>query len=328
MSSALFIVTSPLQLLCATEAFHHYGISSGDLIIKIGGNPTSNDMLQSMLEDYNVWNSIEKISKKQSLRDLIKVVRGTPNEPYDYIFNAEFNGWFQNVIVANTRYKKRIIYDDGTMTLNDYRVYFAPRIASTKKHIEKELLLRLAGINNFRPACFEHIELFTMFELEELDHVTVIENRFSASASYRKNVISDPAAPIGILGQPLVEAGIVSKNYYIESLKRLTRERKALYFPHRAESEENIAKWKQETNIEVVRDDRPIELSIASYSVSSIVGFISTALKTLSLLYPQLEIQFVRTPDNEFLTEKFRINANNTYQQYVGERVSELEFDE
>ena len=326
--NALFIVTSPLQLLCAVEAYHYYQIEDADLIIKYGGNPTSNNMLKSMLRDYGIWSSVSTISKKRSLRDLIKTVRNIPKTTYDVMFNAEYNGWFQNIIIANTNYRKRVVYDDGTMTLNDYRVYFEPQVASKKKHVEKEVLLRLVGIKKYRPETFEHIELFTMFKLKELPHVSIVENSFTQSSQYRNSVESKINEPKAILGQPLVEAGIVSEQYYLGALKRLTRDNKAYYFPHRAESEENIAKWSKKTNIEVIRDERPIELSVTSYSVSSIVGFFSTALKTLSLLYPNLKIQFIRTPDDEFLSDKFRINTNNAYKQYVGESVSEINLDD
>jgi len=327
MKSALFIVTSPLQLLCAAEAFKYYKIGKATLVVKYGGNDVSNNMLRDMLLEYPLWNATYIITKEKSLRETYKTVRALRGEKYNLVLNAEFNAWFQNILIANIKYNKRVIFDDGVMTLNDYRVYFEPRIASSKSHLEKELLLRVLGISKFRPNQFDEIELFTMFDLSPTPHVSVVENRFSQTTYYRKKITSDSNAPTGILGQPLVEAGIVSEDYYLKCLQKLSKNGKAYYFPHRAESKENIQKWLSLANLKLIEDDRPIEISITSYKVSSIVGFISTALKTLSLLYPKLNIQFIRTPDDEFLTEKFRINARNTYAQYKGEKVSEIKLD-
>jgi hypothetical protein len=314
--NAFFIATSPLQLLCASEAYEYYGITDAELVIKYSDNQISNSMIDRMIEEYPLWKKVYRISKKRSFRDLKNTLSQVKKKQYDTVFNAEFNGWFQNVLLANILYSNRVIYDDGVMTINDYRVYFAPNKASIKRYIEKELILRLFGYTDFRPNKFEDLELFTMFDLEELPHVKVTRNNFAASASYRTNVKSHPEAPIGILGQPLVKCGIVSEKYYIEQLQNLTKTKKAYYFPHRGEDDRIVQKWQAFANIEVVREDTPIELAIAKHEISFVVGFISTALTTLSLLYPNLKIYFVRIPDQEFLTPEFCINAKNTYLQY------------
>lgn len=327
MKTAFFIITSPLQLLCAAEAYRHYGIEQADLIIKYGGNPVSNSMLRSMLGEYAFWDNVYEISKKHSFWDLYRTLRKVSGLQYGLVFNAEYNGWFQNVLVSNIRYQKRVLYDDGTATLNDYRVYFAPRLASQKKHIERELLLRLLGVNKFRPPRFRELELFTMYELEPLPHLSVVPNDFSASAKYREHIGADPDAPMGILGQPLVDVGVVSEAYYLRCLKALTKDKRALYFAHRAESKESLESLSRLVDIEIIQDTRPVELSAVNYRVSCMVGFTTTALRTLSLLYPKLDIRFVRFPDDEFGSEKFRLNAQSTYLQCLSGHVAEYEIE-
>jgi len=326
MKTSFFIVTSPLQLLCAVEAHQYYGVERADLIVKFGGNPTSNNMLRDMLTEYSIWDNVYEISKKHSFWDLYRTLRKISGSRYAFIFNAEYNGWFQNVLISNICYQKRVLYDDGTATLNDYRVYFEPQIASQKKHIEKELLLRLMGVSRFRPERFKVLELFTMYELESLPHVIIVPNKFAASAKYREHIGVDHEAPIGILGQPLVDVGVVSESYYIRCLKALTKEKRALYFAHRGESTESLKSLEKFVDIEVIQDKRPVELSAAKYRVSCMVGFTTTALRTLSLLYPKLDIRFMRIPDDEFGSEKFRLNARSTYLQCEADRVSEYDF--
>jgi hypothetical protein len=68
--NAFFIATSPLQLLCASEAYEYYGITDAELVIKYSDNQISNSMIDRMIEEYPLWKKVYRISKKRSFRDL------------------------------------------------------------------------------------------------------------------------------------------------------------------------------------------------------------------------------------------------------------------
>ena len=85
------------------------------------------------------------------------------------------------------------------------------------------------------------------------------------------------------IGQPLSELNILSEQKYLGVIESMSKKNRIIYFPHRRESKEKI----RQLSVSVHHSDVPLELELLNIGKRPklIVGFYSTALYSLKLLY-------------------------------------------
>ena len=85
------------------------------------------------------------------------------------------------------------------------------------------------------------------------------------------------------IGQPLSELGLISEEKYLSVLDACSKDNELVYFPHRRESREKLSKL--DVNVHFSEAPLELELLLMGELPISVIGFYSTALYTLKLLY-------------------------------------------
>ncbi|MDK2702069.1 hypothetical protein QO226_19245, partial [Vibrio vulnificus] len=118
----LFLVTSPLQLLCAIEAKHHFRTSNNILIVREEKSQSAVRQMRVLL-DKSEWDHVIFIGRKSKVweaRKLHSKLKSIHNSlSFLYIFYADYSAWRTNVLLNNIEVKHEVMFDDGVGTVRN-----------------------------------------------------------------------------------------------------------------------------------------------------------------------------------------------------------------
>ncbi|GGY91873.1 collagen-like triple helix repeat-containing protein [Streptomyces poonensis] len=214
------------------------------------------------------------------LRAADRVVMGDP-----------FSRYVQ-LLLTITRASDLVVVDDGTATME-----FVSQLARGERLVRwhrkggrpgpRDLLfapVASAARNRLTPGADRHVEVFSSMPIDETpEGVTISANDFA----WTRARFGPPRITKGadLVGTSLVETGVVDGDRYLEAVRALARAHGAArYFAHRRESSEKLHRLAQETGLEVVRPDLPLELIARRGPIGrTILSFPSTVVHTLPL---------------------------------------------
>jgi len=309
----LYIVSSPFQTLCATEAKFHFQTKNNILLI-VNYSKDSHDNIHQIqnIVQLSSWDEIIIIgesSKESKYKEYMKNIFTLKKYKYEFIFVGHF-GQFQSILLANLVYKNLYVIDDGVITLELHKKELNPFVKKKReKFLKRVKFLRykiFALRLNFDK---KKINYFTMFALQAYYGEKIVHNNFI----FMKQLLQDKQRDksfIYFLGQPLFPS-LIKEDDYIEALanvKRFFQEKhiKVIYIPHRRESHlESIASLEDDFfTIEKFSDIIEAELLKKDVLPMGIYSFLSTALFSLSSIYDTLEIAAFELEIEKFLTKK------------------------
>ena len=308
----LFIVGTPLQLINAIEAINHFKLENNILVIvhrSLEANKNQIDEIRTLYK----WEKIIdiKYSKHSSLLRYVQLVKDLKRDTYKYIFFPKLEV-VPKIVIANVEKEKVFLLDDGGLTVSIYEKYIKPN--KLNKYNLKELRFLLFGL---KIKIRDKINLFTYFDLEPVNGIEVIKNNLT----YLKNKIKDAKRDDSIiyfLGQPI--SGLIDDASYRSSLKSIIEKynKKLIYIPHRGESKEKI-EFLSELNNESfsIKDiDMPVELFFLNNNIypTHVISYYSTALATLSLIYEDSIINYIKMPQNT----KNKVVFDKSLRKYYG----------
>jgi hypothetical protein len=288
--SNLFIVFSPLQIINAIEAIHHFKCDNNTIVINYKPRQDQNNTQMDVLAKYHKWDEEIRIgdgSRKSKFFSYIKIIRLLKRKSYNYVFVAGFTSAIYT-IVANLNKNKLFFMDDGVGTISAYNDVFAPN---------KKIKLRLKHIRfwpfGIKTKLTDKINIFTYFDLQTLPHISVIPNRLKwFSENYTNNLVKDEK--IYFLGQPHDDSSkVYSKTleYFIKN-----QECKVVYIPHRFEKiNKSLELMFKQNLVEVRLVNMPIEMYFLINKIrpNIVAGFYTSAFFVLLLLYPTVNYQAV-----------------------------------
>ncbi|NLS13555.1 glycosyltransferase 52 family protein [Vibrio sp. SM6] len=298
----LFLVTSPLQYVLALEAKAYFGCQDC-LLLLVNQDKAQGIAQQDKLLDFSDWTHVIQIDRThrsfkvpQAIKKIKKIIQQRTIERFFY---AEYNSWRTKLMIKNLPIAQEIYFDDGTMTLREYPKYIYSKAPFYRPRLIQDWLIRLQGckpIGHLAPS--EHLELFTMFDLDPTTH-TVHKNTLERlKAHYGHPNLYNTNAPIGYIGQ-----GAIGDKYqksikqYVQELEELTisAKHKILYFPHRTERKEVREALERNENIIYHQSEYPLEIELIDKGIklSGFVGTYSTVMFTCRLLYPTMPIYTV-----------------------------------
>lgn len=289
--SNLHIVRSPLQLINVLEAIETLDLKNNILLILDRKHETNSNQIQEVLKviDFS-WDKIYHIkkTKKSSFLEYISLIKKIKKLNFENIFIGDVDS-ISNVIISNLKHQNVFLVDDGTSTLKRHEEFVEERRLSFKDKI-RLLRFNLFGLRSFKQY---KINFFSFFDLQQKKDEIIIKNefkhlkkRFQLQNNYSDNVY--------ILGQPLYNKEI-SEIDYIEGLKKIIAHyngKSIIYLKHRYENiTQNIQNLFDDNNVVIVINEYPIELDflIKKQYPSYITGFFSTAIYTLSRMFPESE---------------------------------------
>ncbi|MBT7558595.1 hypothetical protein HN615_16980 [Candidatus Woesearchaeota archaeon] len=313
--SNLFIVYSPLQIINAIEAIHHFKCKNNILVINYKPRQDKNNSQMDDLVEYHKWDEVIKVgsgSRRSKFLIYVKLIRRLKKVQYDYVFVAGFTSAIYTIL-ANLKKNKLFIIDDGVGTIAAYNYTFAPN---------KPMKLRLKHIRfwlfGIRTKFNDRVDLFTYFNLKSLPHVSVERNNLSW---FRKEYTSDATKDNVVYFLGLPHENDENHEAYAKILNKFIQKQslKVVYVPHRYEK---IRKSMQlvfdQFDVEVRQLGMPVEMYFLTNKIipNTVSGVGSSAFFTLAFLYPETKYQSINHICNK--SETHEIKEINKHLSEIG----------
>lgn len=307
ITSSISIISSPLQLLNAVEAVHHFKTNHNILVLIFNSELNSTDHAQklNLLNEENwsevIYYDMGKISKKKRFFEQVKLIKKLKQDSYDYLLAGDF-GTIQQALMANLSIDNIYLLDDGTATIVTYeklknKDFFKNFTLSAKMKLLRYLL---AGLQY---KIKQDIDFFTIYNLQALPHLQVVQHDFSYLKQNRLKMCKN-SKNIYILGQNLVEVGWISEeNYlkYVQGIIKMIMEQydgKIIYKPHRSEiitkAYDNLINERFSIDDDISQG--PIEVSLIDNNIypAIIISFFSSALFSLDKIFTDTIIYSIK----------------------------------
>lgn len=310
---SLFIVTSPLQMICAHEARVRYGLSNTILALK---RKQKHEKSQQQLDELILpeeWGRIidlparfKSFSIPRFIRQLRRMV---PDLAFDAVLYAEYSSWRVNVIMNNISAEREVMFDDGTMTIVEYVDYLKDNRPTLRSKGAKDLALKLQGLHPCRAIhARDNFELFTFFTIPS-NRFSVVHNDF---AWLRDRIgaaqVHDPEGVVAVLGQGLAGVEGVRVERYLELIEDIHRrhDREVIYFPHRSEPAFVREALQQLAWLDYHDSKKPVEFELAATGrrFAFVYGFSSTALYTIKNIYRDIPVFDVEVKRDDYVSKE------------------------
>ena len=217
----------------------------------------------------------------------------------DTLFYSEYFSWRSKLLIRNLPFQKHVFFDDGTMTFFDYYDHIETKAEYYRPRWLQDLQLRLKGIKPIgRLGYFENTEIFSIFHFENCI-TTLRENSLAVLRDQINQYSGSTKSQSVFIGQGSVdESGRISLSEYLDLIRAAITPNKPeplLYIPHRTEAAHVTEQIKGLEGVQYHAPDFPneIELMKAQVQPNTIIGLSSTALYTLSKIYPEADIQLI-----------------------------------
>lgn len=325
----LFLVTSPLQYICAIEAREHLRCT-GNILVLMNQNGTHGLTQQRKIVNKEDWDhviEIERGNRSFVFPKVIKEVKSILNaKKLSHFFYAEYNAWWTKLLIRNLPIDKEIYFDDGTLTLLEYQKFILTESEFYRPRLIQDFVVRCNGSKPIdRLAQSENLEIFTMFDLKP-SKFTIHKNSLkSLKSKYGHPTLYDEKAPIGFIGQGAIgDKNHKSIDEYLSEILKISHnaQRDILYFPHRTEKKPVRDALIKSGKVKYHCSEYPLEIELIDKKIqlSSLVGMLSTVMFTARLLYPNMPIYTLphRHPDKviqEELTRQLKIINALDYSQ-------------
>ena len=308
--STLIIISSPFQAICAIEAIVYFEVKEPYIIIIPNKENSINIKTYQILADYGI--NQYKIVKFDYFLKLLSYV--ISKKPYYLFYTKKFSkiiiGDYLNPthkLLASYYNNNELIYlDDGNSSIEIFKY--------------KSKLAKRRSINNFLKINISNILLHsrkkhTFFSVFPTKNDFFINKTNKLNFLKNKINIVDNRNDIYILGSNIYLMNYITGDKYIEYLKKTicslnknNTNSKIYYCPHRGENIKDIEKICEKLKLNIFQTQKTIEIDIVEKGIipKIIVGFGSTALYTLKILFDEIQIYLIKLPTNNK-------NVNNTY---------------
>ena len=215
----LYLISSPFQALCATEAKEYFRLNNNIALIVNYANDSSENIQQIQnIIALSQWDEIIIIGaeiKNSKYKEYLKRLFLLKKYIYENIFVGHF-GQFQHIILGSLDYKKSFVIDDGVITLDLHKNELNP-FRDKKQKILKKLKTLRYRIFGFTPIFDkEKLHYFTIFKLQSYYGEEIIFNKFLFLKKHLENKKQDLDS-VYFLGQPLMP-DLMSLEDYIKNL--------------------------------------------------------------------------------------------------------------
>lgn len=333
----LYIVSTPLQLLGAIEAQHHFKTQNNVLVILfylIGDGKNINQLFKlsetfpySKLITYQNNNGVNLKSYLRYLDELSKY-------QYHYTFFGYGTPIYRRM-VANIKYKKLYLLDDGVHAITVHS-----QVSNTKgtdtgfsltkepKNYRKNLRNIVYFTKGIKKDCeLKDLNFFTMFNLEQYNDVITHNFSYVRSIFMKSNKSDDK---VYILGQPLKKAMKMETSTYIEYLTEILykfQDKDKVYIPHRTETiSEELGYLLFQNKVLILHINSPIELFFMNHGINPIYiySFMSSALFTIQKMFPDSKPKYIEIDTSPY-TEFHQKNIQLIYDNYKKDGIEKFE---
>jgi hypothetical protein len=309
----VFLASTPLQLLCATEAREHYEVDPSDTFLIVFTTRARDQGLRDVISLCPGWSQVEWIRRateppggRRSSRSRIaqrahafRNMRAeapalaelrriqTKLTPVETLYVGYYIDGMHQHCVELFSPQKIILLDDGLSSFNVVRRRIQEREGKTPSQLMRRIRHLLTGFS--RPVPRRSVEFFTFLDLgiDSRSPDSVVHHRFQKMRE-RSIQLGTPIfqGPV-FLGQPVVELGWASEDAYEALVLDFQRATNApiSYVPHPRENGA-MARRLSLRGIAVLPGDKPFEIRVASREIvpTALGGITTTALVTANAL--------------------------------------------
>ncbi len=298
--NALFIVSSPLQVINALEAINKYPINNSKIFVLDGFlNKDRKNLGQIEFTTKTFMHDNVKyfFDEKHNLyTELIKLFFCVClcRFKFDYVFIGNYTARLHRIIGSLFKKRKTVLLDDGVGTIK------------IQNEFKKD----------------NHYNLFTIFNVTPFAKQIITKNNFE----FLKGIISKTTIEyedsVYFIGGKLPEVNIMTYEYYYTILlkaKGYFCKLEFIYIAHRGESKEKLDYIRNNLNIEVRELSFPIELLyLENILPKQLVSISSTALISLKTIYNQITVYSIKIDFNELIERKeHSINISNLLKKHT-----------
>jgi len=323
----IFFVLSPLQLMNAIEAYEYFNCLDGQtkniLIIGYTLNKRNNQQIDNILLLYNKWDEVKRINIYYNMKELffytLLLSRKFKNINVSRVFLGEFRIDYSWILANNANPKEIVLLDDGLGTLSINK-----NLTNQTGSSIKNIICKIVGLKNAQrqiPA------IFTIFKLPKDIPYKTIENKFSYFKKTFLEVCSKNENEVYFLGAPLADFGMVSQDYFFDSLKKIIhfyKGKQIIYVLHRRENLDNMKKMFPNMKFVVYDNIIEIEFLLKKKQPTHIASFYSAALYTLYAIYNINNVDVFKLNAHK-ITYQYRTNIEKVYNLYNKFNIIDLE---
>lgn len=315
---SLFLVKSPLQLLNAVEARHHFGLDVSECILLIMGDRKSYPQMLQLVNASEKWHRVLMLGNinlfASELRDDLihpgDMVRGTglfskmqKSSAFNvwrlnkiashlgklkYLFVGDYRNIYMRHFVNKVNSSKTVLLDDGTGTFqiaNERSRKTDKMPVSLKKRLKNSAKRIFQGLmdKEVESLCF-----FTSYDISVCDGDSIERNDFHYLRSTDHSI--DRCDQVYFLGGPVSESKTMPEDEYIEHMK-LVKEyfsgEDLVYVAHRRESPEKLSRIQNEIGLTITLFEYPIEYQLALIGPRPkiLASFYSSALENCRVIF-------------------------------------------
>ncbi|MEZ8150895.1 glycosyltransferase 52 family protein [Vibrio splendidus] len=324
----LFLVTSPLQYICAVEAREHLRCKNNILVL-MNQNGTHGLTQQRKIVNLKDWDHVIEIERGNRSFVFPKVIKEVTKflntKRLSHFFYAEYNAWWTKLLIRNLPIDKEIYFDDGTLTLLEYQKFILTENEFYRPRLIQDFVVRCNGSKPIgRLAQSENLEIFTMFDLKP-SKFTVHKNSLkSLKGKYGHPTLYDANAPIGFIGQGAIgDKNQKTIDEYLSEILKISHnaQRDILYFPHRTEKKPVRDTLIKSGKVKYHCSEYPLEIELIDKKIklSSLIGTFSTVMFSCRLLYPEMPIYSISSsnPDKSFERELKQQMLSNNIKEFI-----------
>lgn len=304
----MYIVSSPMQALNAIEASFAVDPNSNHshhVVIAYSKNSINNNQMEKVVA-LREWSGKTALSigNKLNYLNAARLIASDQlcNRHYERIYIGDYRVPFMHLLANNISCNYRFLLDDGAGTPlrqeRDLSPGAMPKSYGTHSRIKdlyRSAVLVFYGLKSDYPK--RDWNLYTVYKLAPHPFQKVeINNYYYLKSVYlsRFNIIKEGVA-VYIIGSNLINAGIVTKDQYVEALAKALKacpRNNYLYIAHRREDENVVAEIASNYGLKYLYPDCMIELYFATNGIhpSEVIAFPSFATVVLQKIYPDIKI--------------------------------------
>lgn len=286
------VVSTPLQLISCTEARRSSPEGRSLLVIARADNARTRTQLAYLMQRLG-WNDSEIISldKRFFYFTAASLVRRLRSAGVGRLVIGNLGSWIHELFYRSIPAREVVFVDDGAATIGYYTGALGRggRITGMKR-----AYFRRAGLP-LDIKLQEPLNFFTFFPLDDRPDIRVVRHDFPAfRAAFPPRARAGSAgAVVGFLGQCNSTSQELAR--LVVQLKQVIARHpghRIVYFMHRKEREGQLRAALAGMPIEIRAPAWPIEVEVSEseYGFIAIYSFISTALFTLKLMYPDMRV--------------------------------------
>ena len=331
----LYIVSTPLQLLCAIEAQHHFKTQNNVLVILfflIGNGKNIDQMFK--LSEYFPYNKLitYQANSGVNLSAFQKYIKKLKRYKYDYFFIGYGTPIYRRM-AANINYNKIYMLDDGIHSITVHSQLHnntnnSLSLTQEPKNIRKKLRNAIYFTKGIKvDSKLEDLNFFTMFDLEKYNDVITHDFSYVRSLFLKSEEESNK---VYILGQPLKKAIKMETSDYLGYLKEVLdkhKNRELVYIPHRTEQiGEELGYLLYLNKVLILHINSPIEIFFMNHGINpiNIYAFMSSALFTINKMFPSSKPKYIKIDTSPY-SEFHQKNIQLIYDNYKKDGIEKFE---